>query len=307
MPVFVYLASIAIVGALALLVYAFAGVRSPSRAIRDNLGSSGTTPTDLRQLVLSRPARDRVVAPLTEKLAHGGRRLTPAGMLDRIETRLHLAGLAARWPVERVLAVKLALALLGGFLGIVALATGGSTTAVLLGAAAAAIGFFAPDFLLDKRARSRQDQIALELPDVIDQVTISVEAGLGFSAALAMAARTGGGPFADEIAHVLQDVRLGLPRQAAFEQLLARTDVPDLRQFVVAISQAERHGVPIAQVLRVQSAELRDKRRDRAEERAMKLPVKLVFPLVLCILPARVIVVAGPAVIRLSQTSMFGS
>jgi tight adherence protein C len=111
---------------------------------------------------------------------------------------------------------------------------------------------------------------------------------------------------ARELAHTLQDIRVGMPRRAALEQMLQRTDVVDLRHFVVAIAQAERHGVPIAQVLRIQADELREKRRQRAEERALKIPVKLVFPLILCILPALFVVLMGPAAIRIANSGFGG-
>jgi len=306
MPIHVYIAALAVVAAVGLLAHGLVGLRSPTRAVRRNLTTSGGRVTDLREIALSRPARERMVTPLMGGLARGGRQLTPDGMLERIEQRLQLSGLAGDWPVERVLAAKLLLASSFGMAALALLVSGASSAAVFLALVLAVAGFFIPDFMLDRRARGRQVRIGRELPDVIDQVTISVEAGLGFEAALARAGQAGDGPLADELGHTLQDVRLGMPRQAAFEQLLARTDVPDLRHFVVAIGQAERHGVPIAQVLRVQADELREKRRFSAEERAMKLPVKLVFPLVLCILPALFIVLVGPAAIRIAQTPLFG-
>ena len=170
---------------------------------------------------------------------------------------------------------------------------------------ASSIGFLIPDAMVASRARERQSHIQRDLPDVLDQVTICVEAGLGFEAALTRAAG-GGGVLADELARTLQDIRFGMPRRIAMEKLLDRTDVADLRHFVVAIAQAERHGVPIAQVLRVQAAEVRQKRRQRAEESAAKVPVKIVFPLVFCIMPALFVVLVGPAGIRIANSSFGG-
>jgi tight adherence protein C len=177
-------------------------------------------------------------------------------------------------------------------------------TLVLLGILVGA-GWFGVDYIMDRRARERQETIERQLADVLDQITVCVEAGLGFEAAMARVAQNEG-PLPEEIGRTLQDIQIGVTRDRALEALLERTDVTDLRTFVHAFIQAERYGIPIAQVLRIQAAEMRDKRKMKAEERAMKLPVKIVFPVVLCILPALFVVVAGPAVVRISQTSFGG-
>jgi tight adherence protein C len=173
---------------------------------------------------------------------------------------------------------------------------------MVMAVGAPVIGWFAPDGLLGGRADRRQKAIRQALPDTLDQVTISVEAGLGFEAALARTARSGEGPLAEELLRTLQDVQAGMSRAEAMKRLVDRTDVDELRHFVLAIVQAESYGVPIAQVLRVQSHELRVKRRQQAEERAQKLPVKILFPVVLCILPTMFIVLLGPAAIRVANT-----
>jgi tight adherence protein C len=138
-------------------------------------------------------------------------------------------------------------------------------------------------------------------PGVLDQLTICVEAGLGLDAALDRAARSGRGPLAEELSRVMQDVKLGVSRQDALESMVKRTDVRDIRHFVVALGQANRYGVPIVQTLRVQAAEARDQRRSHAEERAQKLSVKLLFPLIFCILPALFVVILGPAAVRIAH------
>jgi len=282
------------------------GARVPAQLVRHNISNAATRTTDLRTVVLQRPARERVVKPAAAGLAEAARHVTPHGMLDTLEGRINLAGVSDRWPLDRVLATKLALGAAGAFLGVVRFIVDPSGGALLLGAAAAVFGFLLPDVVLASKARQRQELVQRELPDVLDQVTICVEAGLGFEAALARAATTGSGPLGHELAHTLQDISLGMPRRDALEQMLRRTDVADLRHFVVTIAQAERHGVPIAQVLRIQADELREKRRQRAEERALKIPVKLVFPLILCILPALFVVLMGPAAIRISNSSFGG-
>jgi tight adherence protein C len=161
------------------------------------------------------------------------------------------------------------------------------------------IGYLSTDFYLDKAASKRQTEIQHSLPDVLDQVSVYVEAGLGFDAALHRCAATNDHPLGDELARTLQDIRLGMPPTQALYGLLDRTDVQELRLFVRALVQAERSGIPIARVLLVQSDEVREKRRQAAEERAMKLPVLLIMPLVLCILPSLFTVIMGPAVLRM--------
>jgi tight adherence protein C len=177
-----------------------------------------------------------------------------------------------------------------------------SATSVLLAPAAVAVGVTLPDAIVARMARARQERILVDLPDVLDQLTVCVEAGLGFDAALARVAGTNHGPLGGEIGRVLQDVNVGIPRRDALERLVERTAVPELRQFVHAVAQAESYGMPVASVLRAQAAEQRARRSSRAEERAQKMPVKIVFPLVFCILPAMFVVVIGPAAIRLFRT-----
>jgi tight adherence protein C len=174
---------------------------------------------------------------------------------------------------------------------------------VALAVLAAVIGaYHLPEAVLWSRAQERQQVIGRELPDTLDQMSIAVEAGLGFESAFARAAANGSGPLAEELVRTLQDVAVGRPRRQAYEALVRRTDVPDLRRFIGAVNQADSYGVAVADVLRTQAEEMRVKRRQRAEAEAMKVPVKVVFPLMLCILPAMLIVVVGPAVLQLMST-----
>lgn len=306
MPAFVYFGAAMVSAAVIVLVASLHGARVPAQLVRSNLSNAPDRLTDLRAVVLTRPTRERVVKPAVNRMARAARRLTPHGMIESLDRRVALAGVADRWPLERVLATKLLLGATGVIVGVLLLVSNPSGGTLLLLGVTSVVGFTCPDALLAAKARERQELIERELPDVLDQVTICVEAGLGFEAALQRAAVTGSGPLAVELAHALQDIGVGMSRRAALDALMARTDVSDLRHFVLALGQAERHGVPIAQVLRIQSVELREKRRQRAEERALKLPVKLVFPLVLCILPALFIVLLGPAAIRISNSHFGG-
>jgi tight adherence protein C len=168
---------------------------------------------------------------------------------------------------------------------------------LLIAVVATIVGYFLPELLMHSRGQERSAKIALELPDTLDQMTIAVEAGLGFDSAMAKAGRNGKGPLAEELVRTLQDMQVGQSRRQAYDSLGRRTDVPDLRKFVRAIVQADKYGVAIADVLRTQAAEMRIKRRQRAEEKAMEIPVKVIFPLMLCILPVLFIVLLGPAVL----------
>jgi tight adherence protein C len=225
--------------------------------------------------------------------------ITPDEVAARVRRLLDRAGRPPGWTMSRVLTTKLVLAgwaLLTGAL--VALQLPGWP--VLLGTAVVALGaYHLPEVVLWSRGQERAQTMARELPDTLDQMSIAVEAGLSFEFALARAATSGSGPLADELVRTLQDVAVGRPRREAYNALVRRTDVPDLRRFVGAINQAEAYGVPVADVLRQQADEMRVKRRQRAESEAMKVPVKVVFPLMLCILPAMLLVVAGPAVMQL--------
>ena len=172
----------------------------------------------------------------------------------------------------------------------------------LLGLGVAVLGYFVPDLLLRSRGRGRQDALQLELPDILDQMLISVEAGLGFESAMAKAAAKGKRPMAVELGGTLQDMQMGQSRREAYQDMAGRSSVADLRSFVRAVVQADTYGIGIAKLLRVQAAEMRLKQHQRAEERAMKLPVKILFPLLFCILPVLFIVILALAVLNIIRT-----
>ena len=157
------------------------------------------------------------------------------------------------------------------------------------------VHYFLPDLLLQNAGIKRRDKIQLELADTLDQMTIAVEAGLGFDSAMARAGKNGKGPLAEELIRTLQDIQLGQSRRQAYEAFVERVDVPDLRRFLRAVIQADVYGIAVGDVLRTQAAEMRLKRRQRAEEKAMQIPVKVIFPLIMCILPVLFIVLLGPA------------
>jgi tight adherence protein C len=227
--------------------------------------------------------------------------VAPGGAVDRLDRSLQLAGLLPEWTVHGVLRAKLLAALAALALGavIVVAAPGQVLVRVLLAVALIALAYVAPDAVVASRARKRQEQIQHELPDALDQVTIAIEAGLGLETAVARAAQFGSGPLAEELTRTIQDMRVGFSRKEAWLALAGRTDVSDLRRFARAIMQADQYGVSVANVVRTQAKELRGKRRQRAEEKAMKVPVKILFPLMFSILPVLFIVVLGPGALNL--------
>jgi tight adherence protein C len=233
-----------------------------------------------------------------------GRRFTPRDQVGRIRHRLELAGNPATWDVDRVVAFKMLGLLAGGALGLLLPLVLGSGPLPVVGFATlfAVAGYFAPNAGLYQMGYNRREQMRRELPDALDLLTISVEAGLAFDAALSQVARNTTGPLAEEFFRVLQEMQIGLGRSEAMRGLGERTDLAELRAFVTSMVQADAFGIPIAHVLRVQAKEMRIKRTQRAEELAQKVPVKILFPLIFCILPALFVVILGPAAIQIYQS-----
>lgn len=228
-------------------------------------------------------------------------RLSPSGIADKLQYRLDLAGNPSAWTPDRILAAKgLGLFAFGGLGALYGLWLSGGW--LIVGTAVGAtLGFFLPDLLLYNAGTKRQDKIRKALPDALDMLTVCVEAGLGFDAALAQVARNTVGPLAAECARVLQEMQIGKSRTQALHAMSERTTVSELRAFVSALVQASELGIALATVLREQAKELRIRRRQRAEERAQKVPVKILFPLIFCIFPVMFVVIIGPAAISIAQ------
>jgi len=253
---------------------------------------------------LEQPFSERVLAPGMRRFSMLGRRLTFAGSAERVQRRLDEAGNPAAWDVDRVLACKVLAAIALPLVGCaVSLLLGlNPLTVVAITLALAVLGFFGPNLVLVRAVASRRDRIRRALPDSLDLLTINMEAGLAFNAALSQVARNTDGPLAEELFRVLQEMQIGLGRSAALRALSDRTNVAELRSFVLAMVQADAFGIPIANVLRVQAREMRVKRSQRTEEQAQKVPVKILFPLILCIMPCLFIVVVGPAALNVLET-----
>lgn len=247
----------------------------------------------------------------TDQLGQGGpafsdkswlelaRRITPVGYITKLDELLARAGRPASMPLQRLLILKPVLALAAAALGMLLLLIRPGAPMLLLTIAVTALCYFLPDLLILNKGQERQARIQKELPDTLDQMLIAVEAGLGFESAMARAAANGKGPVAEELRRTLQDMQVGRPRRDSYQALASRSTVPELKSFVRAVVQAEMYGISIAKVLRSQAQQLRIKRRQRAEEKAMKLPVLVLFPLLVFIFPTLFIVIMGPAVINI--------
>jgi len=258
---------------------------------------------DLRKNQLEGSAVSRILMPGAKKVGRGISRILPFNLVDRIDAKLVLAGSPEGWDAERVVALKIigaVVGLVGGFLftsvvpvpSIFRLAT-----LVLF----AMLGYTIPSQQVNSMAVRRQKAIRKQLSDVMDLLTISVEAGLGFDAAIAQVVKNVPGPLSEELARLLQEVQIGVSRTDGFRHLGERTDVTELQGFVLSMIQADLFGVSVANVLRAQSKELRLKRRQRAEEIAQKIPVKLLFPMIFMVLPALFIIILGPGAIHIYE------
>jgi len=246
------------------------------------------------------PFRDRVVAPAVERLAKIGLRVHPKTTVDGVRGRLHAAGLGRTVSPTGFLAAKAAVGIGGLLVGLI-FGTVAGGIGLLLGVALGGVGFLAPDFVVSLRARKRRDLIRAQLPDALDLLAVSVEAGLGFDGALSKLTDHMDGPLTEEFALTLNEIRIGESRQDALKKLSERCDTPEVSGFSRAIIQAEQLGISLGRILRVQATDTRLRRQAAAEEKAMKAPIKMLFPTVLFIFPAMFLVILGPAFLNLSK------
>jgi tight adherence protein C len=288
----IFVALVTVIAALALSPRGDVGVNR-SMAVLEALTAA---PKEMKE-ELDAPFTERVLLPLLARAQGLGRRLTPADAHERIHEKLELAGNPPGWTADRVASGKVV-----GFFGALGISL---VLSLLLGLgflptlgfviATSVAGYMAPNMYLYQKAYDRSGKMQRALPDAIDLLTISVESGLGFDAAVAQVARNTEGPLAEEFARMLQEMQIGRGRSEALRSLAERSHLPDLRGFVSAMVQADAFGIPVGQVLRVQSSEIRVKKRQWAEEAAQKVPVKILVPLIFCILPTLFIAVLGPA------------
>jgi tight adherence protein C len=307
MPILAIVVAALAAGAILLIVIGLAG-SSPVDPVQARLTQLGSMQAkNLEELELQQPFVERTLRPLAMRLSGSVSRVTSTSFSDRTEKRLALAGNPGDLRVADWLGIKAIGAIIGAIIffvlfGVVGLIgfpfiIGG----ILMPVVGALFGYTAPEFWLGRKVKARQKAILLMIPDALDLLTISVRAGLGFDAALGKVVEKLQGPLSDEFRRALAEVRVGKARRDALRDIVARTEVPPLTNFIGAIIQAEQLGVSISKVLQVQSEQLRIERRQRAEEQAAKAPIKMLFPLVGCIFPSLFIVILGPAIILIVE------
>jgi tight adherence protein C len=256
---------------------------------------------DVREEKMQESIGTRVFAPVSAGLLDLARRFTPIGYSEGVKRKIVLAGSPPGYEVDRFLILKvLGFASVILWIPLAVIFLGDQKLfAILLVGFAWGVCFFGPDVLLDGRISKRREDIERRLPDTLDLLVISVEAGLGFEQALERTSTAVPGPLSEESRRMLQETRMGASRADALRALDERTQVDDLRTFILAMLQADAFGVSIARILRAQADEIRIRRRQHAQEQSQKAPIKMLFPLAVCIFPAVFVIVLLPAVIQI--------
>jgi tight adherence protein C len=290
-------------GAILLIFLGLASAPSvdPVQARLSQLGNMQAK--NLEELELQAPLLDRTLRPLAQRLSARSSKMASTSFTQQTEKRLALAGNPGELRTADWMGVKSIGAIVGAVLFVLLFVFPGPVKALafplnlLLPLLGGYLGYSIPEFWLGGRIKKRQKAVLLQIPDALDLLTISVRAGLGFDGALGKVVEKLKGPLTEEFRRALAEIRVGKPRRDALRDIIPRTEVPALTNFIGAIIQAEQLGVSISKVLQVQSEQLRIERRQRAEEMAAKAPIKMLFPLVGCIFPALFIVILGPAII----------
>jgi tight adherence protein C len=246
--------------------------------------------------------RERVLTPAVQRLAAIALRLNPKASTELIAKRLLASGLASRFTTTQFLALKAGLGLGGIFaMGLLGIASSSAVTGILLTPMAGIFGFLFPDVFVTMKIRGRREAVRAQLPDALDLLAVSVESGLGLDGALAKLTEHMEGPLVEEFAVTLGEIRIGEARQEALKKLTERVPTPEVAAFVRAIIQAEQLGISMGRILRVQATDSRLRRQAAAEEKAMKAPIKILFPTVLFIFPALFLVILGPAFLNITH------
>jgi tight adherence protein C len=281
-----------LLAALGALSVSLGLVGLPDRAIRQRLVGDGRGAAE--------PAGKRIKQ--IDKPEDAAKYITTTGMLSRIERNLLLAGHPAGWSMRNIILAKILIPIPMLMLVTKVFFINPTLIKTVIGLVAVIVSYFVPDLLLRSRAQERQEEMQRTLPDLLDKIVITIEAGLGFESALSKSAESTTGPLSDELMRTVQDIRLGMSRRAAYESLQARTTSEDIHAFIRGIIQAEVHGSSISGMVRIQSQEMRMKRKLRAEAKAGQVSVKLLGPLMACIFPVLFIVVLAPGIMNAAKT-----
>ena len=307
MSLMLVLSVLLVAGAVGVVVWTILSQLDDRQVVRDALRQlDGYEVENGRDQQMLAPLKDRAVGPLVDGVTGLGRRFTPAGYVEKVRQKLIYAGKPDQAALDRFLAIRvvsIGLAFLVFILLFVfnILSLSGNLRLMVPGLLILALVLL-PDSRLNREVEARQHEIQITLPDVMDLLTISVEAGLGFEQAIDRVVNSVPGALSDEFARMLGETRAGASRSDAMRAMDERCNVPELRSFVMAIIQADQFGVSIGRVLRGQADEMRIKRRQLAQERAQKAPVKMLIPMVFCIFPALFVVVIGPAIMNIRES-----
>jgi tight adherence protein C len=300
MPILIIII-VAVVALALVLVIVGVGAPNPQETLQQRLAEYGAreTPVSLEEVELSLPFSQRVIVPLLNNMAQFVARFTPQRSLEASRHNLELAGNPYNLTASQFWAARAVAAIvLGLLIGLVMVVTKAEwSRLVLYPLLAAALGFFLPVLWLSSQISRRKNSIIKSLPDALDLLTVCVEAGLGFDGAMQKVTEKWNDDLAIAFARVLQEIRLGKTRREALRDMSDRMEVTDVTSFVAAIIQADQLGVSIAKVLRIQSDQMRVRRRQRAEEKAHQAPVKMLFPMVFLIFPSIYIILLGPAIL----------
>jgi tight adherence protein C len=297
------------IGLAVVLILIGLSARDPKEALQARLAeySAREQAATLEEIELSMPFSERVIAPLVRSLAEFAQRFTPERTLESTRHKLDLAGNPQNWSASEFFGVRvLAAIVLGGLILVVLAVTEFEVGArLLLTIVFALLGFFLPALWLGRQIRSRQSNIVKSLPDALDLLTVCVEAGLGFDQAMKKVAEKWNNELSRAFARVLQEIQVGVMRRDAMRSMATRMEVSEVTSFVAAIIQAEVLGVSMTKILRIQSDQMRTRRRQRAEEKAHQASIKMIIPMVFLIFPSIWVVLLGPAVLQVMQSGIF--
>lgn len=307
--IFIIVGGLAFIGLAVVLVRFGLQATSGAEDIQSRLeeyGGRSAAALTLEEIELSQPFSQRVIRPMLLTLSRNFSKLSPSKSKAAAELQLELAGRPNNWGATEFFGLRIFVAIvLGVLIFLITSISSDFTTAIVASVLAGLLGFFMPILWLRSKIRKRQDDIVKSLPDALDLLTITVEAGMGFDQAIQKVAEKWDNQLSKGFSKVSQEMRLGILRRNALKNMEATMGVPDVTTFVAAIIQAEQLGVSIAKILRVQSEQMRIKRRQRAEEIAQKAPIKMLFPMVFLIFPALFIILLGPAVLIILETPAF--
>ncbi|MBC8253950.1 MAG: type II secretion system F family protein [Ardenticatenia bacterium] len=309
LPLILLIAAFGVTIIILIAVALTSPTTSDDVAVRLEEFASRSAPLTLEEIEFSQPFSQRIMLPILKGLASSVTRFTPAHTVEAARRNLEMAGRPNNWGPTEFFGARIAVAILLGVLAFLLTSVTGQAFLIRVGAVilGCVLGYLLPAMWLGGKIRRRRDEILKAMPDALDLLTICVEAGLGFDAAMAKVAEKWDNALSQAFSRVIQEIRLGKLRRHALREMDHTTGVADVTSFVAAVIQADQLGVSMAKVMRIQSEQMRIKRRQRAEEKAHQAPVKMLFPLVFLIFPSIYVVLLGPAMLVVKDSGVMGT